>query len=100
MKHQKERFVLRTGSQKLDSQIGCHVGAVTVDLQLCPGNQKLRVLVNTLTRQHDPAVKTNRVRAQMPFSNHTGVIAASLQMLGNRVPRRIKPIEYRYTVEV
>lgn len=86
MQHQKKRPVLGPGLEPLEAEVGGEVGAMSLDGELATaGNQKGGIPILTLAGKHDPAIEAGGVGTQVPFADHAGVVAAGLQMLGDRV---------------
>lgn len=90
MQHEKERLVGRPGVDELDPEVAGDVGAVPRDRELAGGQEKLRIVVGSLTGQHDPAVEAGRFAAEMPLADHSGVVARRLEPLGAVVPPAIE----------
>ena len=100
MQHEKEGLVLRSRLQELDTQLRRDFRAMSFDGELLALDKETRVPIHTLTAKHDPAVKAGRIGAEMPFADHSRVVAGSLQVLGDIVSRTIEAVEYGHAVEV
>ena len=98
--HQEERFVSRTGLEKLNRQVAGDVGAVPLDRERVPRREELRVPVGTLARENHPAIEAGRVAAEVPLADDARVIAACLKPLDGVVAGTVEAVEDRHPVLV
>ena len=80
MAHQEEWLVLRATAKKIDRQVGDHISNVAFINTPPVSIEKSGIEVHPLSRQDSPFIKACRVATQMPFPNHTGVVARGLQV--------------------
>ena len=100
MQHEEEGLILWASLNELNAEVTGDVGAVASDIEFVPRHQKDGVPILALARQNDPSVKAGRITAKMPFADHSGMVTARLEVLGDVVTRSIEPIEDGHTIEM
>lgn len=85
VEHEEEWFVLGAGLEEFDSEVAGDVGAVALDGKFLGFCEEGGVPVGALSRENDPAVEADGVAAEVPFSDHAGVVTALLHVLGDGV---------------
>ena len=64
------------------------------------GDEECGIPIRALTGQDDPTVKARGVGPEMPFANHAGMVAASLEALGHVIAAAVEAIENRHSIKV
>ena len=100
VQHKEERFVGRARFQEFDPEIAGDVGAVPFDVESTVRGEEGGIPILTLAGEHDPAVKSGRVAAEVPFADHAGVVAPGLQVFGDGVAGAVETVEHRDPIEM
>ena len=101
VQHQQERLVLRPVRDELHSKIGDDVGDVPSLVGLLAGRRvEDRIVIGALARQDLPGVEPYRIAAEMPFADHSGVVAALLQQTRKSDARAVEAVENRHAVQM
>ena len=83
--HEEEGFFRIAIVEPLDGLVGGDVGAVAGELLFAAVHLKEDgIVVAALSGENFPVVEPYRIRNEMPFSKHRGVVACSLQCFGDR----------------
>ena len=74
VEHEEEGLVLRARVEEGEAEIGDDIGGVALDREPAIGREEIRVVIDALAGQDDPAVEAGGIAAEMPLADHAGVI--------------------------
>jgi hypothetical protein len=86
--------------EEFNGQVRDDVRGVAGEFFVLTHFDKGRIVINSLTGQNAPIVKTRGVAGQMPFADHARVITGRLQRLGHGPLAAVEGIENSDAVDV